>query len=123
MSSYELLELFGARVVDDTGTMIRTIHVDFAPEDGALAKAMRGGEGTELVQAMRQSANEMAVLRAAFVPNADASQYGSRFFLPLSLRQGFEAEREELRAEQKRMRDEDPEDGGMSAMWTQKEVN
>lgn len=123
MSSYEMLELFGARVVDDAATMVRTVHVDFAPEDGAVAKAMRGGEATELVQVSRQTANEMAVLRAAYVPNADASEYGSHFFLPLAKRQEFEAEHEQKRAERERIRDEGTEDGSMAAMWHQKEVS
>lgn len=123
MSSYELLELFGARIDDDATTMTRTIHIDFAPEDGAVARAMRGGEATELTQVCRQTANEMAVLRAGYVPNADASQYGSHFFLPLAKRQEIEAEHEAARAERERMRDEVPEGGGMAAMWQQKEVS
>lgn len=121
MSSYKLLELFGAQVIEDPKTMTRTIRVDFAPEDGALARAMRGGEGSELVQATKQVANEAAVIRAAFVPNADASQYGSRFFLPFALRQEYEADREHFRAEQRRIDSELPEDGGMAAMWHQRE--
>lgn len=119
MSSYKLLEMFGARIVENPETRVRTIHMDFAPEDGAVAKAMRDGEGTELVQATRQIANEAAVLRAAYVPNADASQYGSGFFLPPAIARQNQAERERVQAERKRIQDDEP--GGMAAMWTQRE--
>lgn len=119
MSSYKLLEMFGARIVDDPAAKARIIHMDFAPEDGAVAKAMRDGEGTELVQATRQIANETAVLRAAYVPNADASQYGSGFFLPLAIARQNRAERERVQAERERIHDDEP--GGMAAMWTQRE--
>lgn len=119
MSSYKLLELFGARIVDDPAAKARTIHMDFAPENGAVAKAMRDGEGTELVQATRQIANETAVLRAAYVPNADASQYGSGFFLPPAIARQNRAERERAQAERQRIHDDEP--GGMAAMWTQRE--
>lgn len=119
MSSYKLLEMFGARIVDDPSAKVRTIHMDFAPEDGAVAKAMRDGESTEMTQAVRQIANEAAVLRAAYVPNADGSQYGSGFFLPPAIARQNQAERERMRAERERMQDDEP--GGMSAMWTQRE--
>lgn len=119
MSSYKLLEMFGARIVENPETRVRTIHMDFAPEDGAVAKAMRDGESTELVQATRQIANEAAVIRAAYVPNADASQYGSGFFLPPAIARQNRAERERMQAERQRIQDDEP--GGMSAMWTQRE--
>lgn len=116
MSSYKLLEMFGARIVNNT------VYMDFAPEDGAVAKAMRDGEGSELVQATRQIANEAAVLRAAYVPNADASQYGSGFFLPPAIARQNRTERERVQAERTAIQDDEP--GGMSAMWTQRtEVN
>lgn len=120
MSSYKLLEMFGARIVDNPATKVRTIHMDFAPEDGAVAKAMRDGEGTEMTQAVRQIANEAAVLRAAYVPNADASQYGSGFFLPQAIARQHQAERERMRAEREPVQDDEPGDD-MSAMWTQRE--
>ena len=119
MSSYKLLELFGARVVDNPAKRVRTIHMDFAPDNGAVAKAMRDGEGSELEQAVRQIANEAAVLRAAYVPNADASQYGSGFFLPPAIARQNRAERERVQAEREAIQDDEP--GGMSAMWTQQE--
>lgn len=119
MSSYKLLELFGARVVDNPAKKVRTIHMDFAPDNGAVAKAMRDGEGSELEQAVRQIANEAAVLRAAYVPNADASQYGSGFFLPPAIARQNRAERERVQAEREAIQDDEP--GGMSAMWTQRE--
>lgn len=119
MSSYKLLELFGARVVDNPAKKVRTIHMDFAPDNGAVAKAMRDGEGSELEQAVRQIANETAVLRAAYVPNADASQYGSGFFLPPAIARQNKVEQERIRAERERIQSEPG--SGMSAMWTQRE--
>lgn len=119
MSSYKLLEMFGARIVENPETRVRTIHMDFAPEDGAVAKAMRDGESTELVQATRQIANEAAVIRAAYVPNADASQYGSGFFLPPAIARQNKVEQERIRAERERIQSEPG--SGMSAMWTQRE--
>ncbi|TDK85487.1 hypothetical protein EUA02_29975 [Mycobacterium paragordonae] len=119
MSSYKLLELFGARIVDNPAKKVRTIHMDFAPEDGAVAKAMRDGEGSEMEQAVRQIANEAAVIRAAYVPNADASQYGSGFFLPPAIARRNRAEHERVQAEREAIQDDEP--GGMSAMWTQRE--
>ncbi|MGV7585228.1 hypothetical protein PJN38_24200 [Mycobacterium kansasii] len=82
MSSYELLELFGADVVEDPDDDTRfIIRVDHPPEDGALATALRGGERCEWQQMLAQAANELAVLRAAKVPEAQADEYESRLFL------------------------------------------
>ena len=123
MSSHELLELFGARVVEDAETRTRTVFVDFPPENGAVAKVLRGGERSELEQMVAQTANELAVLRAAYVPNAQADQYDSRFFLTAARRREYHAEREQLRAEREQARDGDFDDDSMAAMWHQKEVS
>jgi hypothetical protein len=64
MSSYELLEL-----------------CEHLPERGALKTAARGGEWSQEEQAIYQIANELAVLRAAQVPQVDSGEYGSRLFL------------------------------------------
>jgi len=71
MSSYELLEL-----------------LEFMPERGALKTAIRGGEycGEEAIWA--QVANELAVLRAAYVPKVKGEEYGSRIhYSPARLRE------------------------------------
>jgi hypothetical protein len=102
LSSFELLELF---------------RVDFAPEDGALAKELRGGELPEWQQMVRQSANTLAVLRAAQVPNAQADEYGERLFFPLAKLAEIDAEEDRRRAEETRMRESGVDDS-MSAMWT-----
>ncbi|AXN50934.1 hypothetical protein DSM43518_02021 [Mycobacterium marinum] len=82
MSSYELLELFGADVIEDPDDETKlVIRVDWPPEDGALATALRCGERSELRQMVAQCANELAVLRAAKVPEAQADEYESRLFL------------------------------------------
>ena len=118
MSSYELLELFGVSVIDDPATETRTIRVDFAPDNGALAAALRGGELPEWQQMVRQSANTLAVLRAAQVPGAAADEYGERLFFPLSKLLEIEDEEQRRRDEEQRMR-ETGADASMSAMWTQ----
>lgn len=66
MSSYELLELFGVCVEDDPDTRTRSISVDFAPEDGAVAKAMRGGRWSERELIVAETFNELARLRASY---------------------------------------------------------
>ena len=66
MSSFELLELFGVSVEDDPKTRTRTFRVDFAPEDGALAKAMRGGQWSQAELVRAETFNEIARLRASF---------------------------------------------------------
>ncbi|HOW92887.1 MAG TPA: hypothetical protein PLF91_00150 [Mycolicibacterium fallax] len=117
MSSYELLEVFGVSISDDPATRTRTIRVDFAPEDGALAAALRGGELPEWQQMIRQSANTLAVLRAAQVPGAAADEYGERLFFPLSKVLEIEAEEEARQAEEARMREQGVGDA-MAGMWT-----
>lgn len=124
MSSFELLELFGVSIIDDSDTKTVTIRVDFAPDDGALASALRGGDRPEWQQMAAQSANELAVLRAAYVPDAQSSEYGSRLFFPIPKMREFAAENDRMLAEQQRLRDEGLDDvAGMAAMWTAKEVN
>lgn len=117
MSSYELLELFGVSVIDDPDTKTRTIRVDFAPDDGALATALRGGELPEWQQMMRQSANTLAVLRAAQVPGAAADEYGERLFFPLAKLLEIDDEEQRRQAEEQRMR-ETGADASMAGMWT-----
>lgn len=122
MSSFELLELFGVSIIDDSDTKTVTIRVDFAPDDGALASALRGGDRPEWQQMAAQSANELAVLRAAYVPDAQSSEYGSRLFFPIPKMREFAAENDRMLAEQQRLRDEGLDDvAGMAAMWTAKE--
>lgn len=117
MSSYELLELFGVSVIDDPAAQTRTIRVDFAPDDGALATALRSGELPEWQQMMRQSANTLAVLRAAQVPGAAADEYGERLFFPLAKLLEIDDEEQRRQAEEQRMR-ETGADASMAGMWT-----
>lgn len=151
MSSFELLELFGASVTDpDMSTVIasvwvpeagrrflreitipvdeaglfvekpeRTIRLDFAPEDGVLARALRGGERPEWQQMAAQAANTLALLRVAYVPDADASEYGERLFLPVERQRELADDDMALQAEQQLIRDEGPESGGLGSLWTQ----
>lgn len=124
MSSYELLELFGVSIIDDPKRKTRTIRVDFAPEDGALAGALRDGEIPEWQQMVRQAANTLAVLRAAQVPDAQSDEYGERLFFPLSRLVEIDAEEQRRKAEEDRLRELGVDDG-MAQMWTQpdEEVN
>ena len=70
MSSYELLEL-----------------LEYMPERGNFKSAVRGGEYCEDEQIWAQIANELAVLRAAYVPKVKAEQYGSRmYYSPAQMR-------------------------------------
>lgn len=145
MSSYELLELFGAEVDDivtiggaefDPDTLIvtsrgwstvgliadkktRTIRVDFPPEDGALALAMRGGERAEWQQMLAQSANELAVMRATFAPDAQADEYDARLFLSAARARHYEAEAAEAAADN----NNSGEPGGLYSLWQQQEVS
>lgn len=61
MTSYELLEL-----------------LEFMPERGAFKTAVRGGEYSHEEKVWAQVANELAVLRAAYVPKVKGDQYGSQ---------------------------------------------
>lgn len=117
LSSFELLELFGISIDEDPATRTRTIRVDSAPEDGALAAALRGGELPEWQQMIRQTANTLAVLRAAQVPGAAADEYGERLFFPLAKVLEIEAEEEARQAEETRMREQGVGDA-MAGMWT-----
>lgn len=64
MSSYELLEL-----------------LEFMPERGAFKSAVRGAEYSEEEKFLAQIANELMVLRSAYVPGVKAEDYGSQVFL------------------------------------------
>ena len=71
MSSYELLEL-----------------LEFMPERGAFKTAARGGEFSGEEKVWVQVANELAVLRAAYVPKVKGEEYGSQMhYSPLRLRE------------------------------------
>lgn len=61
MSSYELLEL-----------------LEFMPERGAFKTAARGGEYSGEEKVWVQIANEIAVLRAAYVPKVNGEDWGSQ---------------------------------------------
>lgn len=122
MSSYELMELFGISIDDDAATRTRTIRVDFAPDRGALASAMRGGERPERDQMLAQAANGVAILRVAMAPDADAAEYGERLFLPISRQREFEAEQLALESE-RRKQSENPAPSGLFAQWHVQEVS
>lgn len=69
MSSYELLVL-----------------LEFMPEEGAFKTAARGGEYSSRDKVWVQVANELAVLRAAYVPKVRGEEYGSQMhYSPLRL--------------------------------------
>jgi hypothetical protein len=119
MSSFELLELFGVSIVDDPEARIRTIQVDFAPEDGAVSAAMRDGDRPEWKQMLAQAANESAVLRAGMLPGSDATAYGSRLFFPVSRIREMEAEQQAVLAEERRLRDEGLDDDGLYSLWNE----
>jgi hypothetical protein len=71
MSSYELLEL-----------------LEFMPERGAFKTAARGGEFSGEERVWVQIANEIAVLRAAYVQGVKGDEYGSTiFYSPVRLRE------------------------------------
>lgn len=146
MSSFELLELFGGSVVDpEMRTVIacvtgpdgravgeitipvdeaglyaekpqRTIRIEFAPEDGVLADALRDGNRSEWKQMLAQSANELAVISVVQAPEADRDEYGSRLFLPMDRMREL-IDDEQLRIEQVRSSEFDGD--GMSSMWQQ----
>lgn len=118
MSSFELMELFGVSIDDDPETETRTISVDFAPEDGAVASAMRNGERPESKQMIAQCANTLAVLRVAQAPGADGDEYGERLFLPVWRQRELDAEH----AERERMRrNQSDDDGGLYSLWQVRE--
>lgn len=74
MSSYELLEL-----------------LEFMPERGAFKAAARGGEFSSDEKVWVQIANEIAVLRAGYMPKVKGEEYGSMiFYSPLKLQEMIE---------------------------------
>ena len=76
MSSYELLEL-----------------LEFMPDGGAFKTATRGDEYSEEEKFLAQIANELLVLRSAYVPGVKAEEYAAQLFLsPARLRSVFAAE-------------------------------
>jgi hypothetical protein len=81
MSSFELLEL-----------------LEFMPDAGRFKTALRGGEPSDDQWAWRQAANEAAVLRLGMLPGSEASEWGSRLFMPASY--GREAEQNEADSEE-----------------------
>lgn len=117
MSSFKLLELLGATVTDDAEKKTRTIRIDFAPDDGALANALRGGERSEWKQMLAQSANIAILLRQYHAPDADSDYYGERWFLPAAQLRELEAEQQEREEALRRNKSEEPESGGLYAMW------
>lgn len=71
MSSYELLEL-----------------LEFMPERGAFKTAVRGFEFSGDEKVWAQIANELAVLRAGYMPKVKGEEYGSTiFYSPSKLRE------------------------------------
>lgn len=71
MSSYELLEL-----------------LEWMPERGAFKTCARGGEFSNDEKIWVQIANEIAVLRAAYVQGVKGEEYGSgMFYSPLKLQE------------------------------------
>lgn len=117
MSSYELMELFGAVIRDDAEAKVRTIRLDFAPEDGAVADTLRDGDRPEWKQMLAQVANETAVLRAGQLPAADAEEYGSQLFLPMDRIREIVDEQDELA----RAADQPDPSDGLFLLWHQSE--
>ena len=67
MCSHELLEL-----------------CEWMPDEGRFKTALRRGEPSADQWALRQIANETAILRAGMVPDTHSEDWGSRLFLPRS---------------------------------------
>ena len=84
LSSFDLLEMFGVNIVEDHDTETRTVEIEFAPEDGAVADLVRDGERPEWKQMLGQVANISALFRAAKFPNAETDNYGEQIFYPVS---------------------------------------
>jgi len=98
LSSFDLLELFGVSVVDDPELEERTITVEWPPDDGAVALAMRDGERAEWKQMLAQIANISAMFRSAKFPKAETDEYGERLFLPVSRVREFVEDQKALAA-------------------------
>jgi hypothetical protein len=58
--------------------------LEYMPEKGAFKTAARGGEFSREEKIWAQIANELAVLRAAYVPKAQADKYESRIWFSLA---------------------------------------
>lgn len=98
LSSYKLLEWFGATITDDEDNKVRTIVVEFAPENGALAKALRDGGFSRFEEMVAETHNEIARLRTSFhVVNGGESYEPPEFVDPRV---------EKLRAEAKQQREQ-----------------
>jgi len=74
LSSFELIELFGVRIIDDHETQTRTITAEYAPEDGAVDRVIREGGfnrvETLLAELFNETARSRASLHVAFGGNA-----------------------------------------------------
>ncbi|MCV7208416.1 hypothetical protein [Mycolicibacterium canariasense] len=98
MSSFELLELFGVTIDEDHENEVRTVTVEFAPEDGAVADALRDGERPEWKQMLAQIANIAALFRSGKFPRAEHEEYGERTFLPVKRIKQIIADRQAVEA-------------------------
>lgn len=56
--------------------------IEFLPDEGALAQALRDGDMPPWQQMIRQIANETAVLRAGQVQGVNGEDYGTRLWVP-----------------------------------------
>lgn len=126
LSSYELLELFGASVVEipDTGDVhpdavvyvwsrgvlsrrryadfcggTREIRVEFPPEGGAVDKAVREGGYSRLENLVAETYNELARFRASYhmVASRGKAQYEPPEFVDPRVEKQRERERKALR--------------------------
>lgn len=88
MSSYELLELFGVEYVDvvEDGDTRTLIELEYAPEDGAVARAMRGGDWPEWVQILAEIHKEEAVYHAAKYSTPKKKHQATVFLSPVERR-------------------------------------
>ncbi|GJJ22280.1 hypothetical protein MTY414_59530 [Mycolicibacterium mageritense] len=88
LSSYELLELFGVAYVDvvEDGETRKLIELEHAPEDGAVAKAIRGGDWPEWVQILAELHKEESVYHAAKYSTPRKKHQATVFLSPVERR-------------------------------------
>lgn len=101
MSSFKLLELFGvATVPDPEDADKRLIEVDFAPEDGAVAKARRDGDWPEETKILAEMHKELAIYHAAKYRQSDKNYKATVFLSPVERRERDEQGRTEAQEHQ-----------------------
>lgn len=118
MSSFELMELFGVVIEDDPEREERTIRVEYAPENGAVDKALRDNGYSLLEQMVAQTHNELVRFRRDWRMRYGAKDYEPFLFVDPRVAE----EREKARREQEELQLEVEMELAANVPWIREEA-